>query len=241
MLARDSHRNQRLVLLMSCDYSRFGISLGAAVFGFAFACAPPGAAAQIPGTPILQNVWASPGIVGALNVGGGGDGTVYAAAASWAPSSGRFQISGGGGYESRSELGNRGVYGARVAIPFGGASSSFGLAAFAGIGGGSGGSAASADSASSTTEVPLGVSLGWRKAFGGDHGVSVYGVPAYVLYSGGTKNEGLFRGAVGADVGITRSLGATLGIGFGGTRPRGVGGPSGTLYGIGVSYALGKR
>jgi hypothetical protein len=65
--------------------------------------------------------------------------------------------------------------------------------------------------------------------------------PAYVLFSGGTKGGGLFRAALGGDVGITSSLGATLGIEFGGKRPRGLGGPTGSLYGFGLSYALGHR
>jgi hypothetical protein len=78
-------------------------------------------------------------------------------------------------------------------------------------------------------------------AVGASHGVSVYGAPAYVLFSGGSKNQGLFRASIGADLGLTRALGATVGVEFGATRPRGIGGPSGTLYGVGVSYALGHR
>jgi hypothetical protein len=214
------------------------------LFGVATLAGARVVVAQIPGSPILQNVWATPGFVGAVNIGGGADGTTYAAAASWTPGMGHFEISGGGGFETRSGAGDRGVYGVRAALPFGGISSSFGFAAFAGIGGGSGGnnsSTISPDSLASTTEIPLGVSVGWRKALGGNHGISIYGVPAYVLFSGGSKNEGLFRASVGADFGITRALGATLGVEFGATRPRGIGGPSGTLYGAGVSYAFGHR
>src|SRR4051812_41867342 len=96
------------------------------------------AGAQMAGAPILQNVWASPGIVGAVNVAGGGDGSVYAAAGSWTPGSGRFQLSGGVGLQTRTGAGSGAAYGARVAMPFGGASSTFGFAAFAGVGGGSG-------------------------------------------------------------------------------------------------------
>jgi hypothetical protein len=227
--------------LMKVAFRTVGRCLTNVVLAAAASSVARAARAQIPGSPILQNVWATPGIVGAVNVGGGNGGTTYAAAASWSPASARFQLSGGGGFESRSENGNRGVYGARVAIPFGGAASSFGFAAFAGIGGGSGGSSTSTDSVASTTEIPIGASIGWRKAFGGNHGVSIYGVPAYVLYSGGSKNDGIFRGSIGADAGITRALGLTLGVEFGATRPRGFGGPTGTLFGAGVSYALGHR
>lgn len=192
----------------------------------------------MPSAPILQNVWASHGLVGAIDFGSGGDGSVYAGAISFTAS--RLQISGGLGYQSRTGLKSRGVYGVRAAIPFGGASSTFGFGAFAGIGGGNTSSTA-VDSAANKTEIPLGVAVGWRKAFGGTHGLSLYADPAYVLYSGGSKSGGLFRAGLGADFGITSSLGATVGVELGATRPRGVGGPSGVLYGAGVSYAFGKR
>ncbi len=205
------------------------------------AAAATSANAQLPGAPVLQNAWASPGLVGALDVGGGPDGTVYAAAGAWTPGSGRFQFSAGAGAQRQSGAGSRGVYGARVAIPLGGASSMFGFAAFAGIGGGSGGSASTADSTASTLEVPVGAAIGWRHVIGATHGISLYGTPSYIYYSGGSKNEGLVRFALGADVGITQAIGATLGIEFGGTRARGLGGPSGSLYGLGISYAFGHR
>ena len=194
--------------------------------------------AQMAGAPILQNVWSTRGIVGAVNIGGGNDGTVYGGAISFSAS--RLQFSGGLGYQTRTGMSSRTVYGLRAAMPFGGASSAFGFGAFAGIGGGPT-SSTGADSAANVTETPLGVAVGWRKAFGATHGVSLYADPAYVLYSGGSKSGGLFRVGLGADFGITSSLGATLGAELGGTRARGVGGPSGVLYGAGVSYAFGRR
>lgn len=204
----------------------------------------------MPGAPVLQNAWGTPGIVGALNVTGGGDGSTYAAAGSWTPASGRFQFSGGLGYQNRSGSGSALAYGARLAMPFGGASSTFGFAAFAGIGGGRSSRtdptpAIVADSLSDTTssaaQIPLGVGIGWRRAIGATRGFSVYATPSYVFYTGGTDPGGLFRAAVAADFGITQRIGVTGGIEFGATRSRAVGGPSGTLYGIGVSYALGRR
>ena len=198
----------------------------------------PFANAQMPSAPILQNVWATHGLVGAVNVGGGSDATVYAAAVSFAAS--RLQFSGGLGYQTRTGMSSRTVYGIRAAMPLGGVNSAVGFGAFAGIGGGPT-SRTAADSAASTTEVPLGVSVGWRKAFRGARGASLYASPAYVLFSGGSKSGGLFRVGAGADVGITNALGATLGAELGGTRARGIGGPSGVLYGVGVSYAFGKR
>lgn len=221
-----------------------GLSSRALATLIALSCfAPAALVAQMPGTPILQNAWASPGIVGALNFSGGSDGSVYAAAASWTPGSGRFEASGGIGAQSRTGKSTRAVFGGRLAVPlpFGGPTSNFGAAAFGGIGGGSGGTSAFVDSISSTVQIPIGIAVGWRHAIGSTHGVSIYGTPAYEFFSGGSKTGGLFRASVGADAGITPAIGVTVGVEFGGTRPRGFGGPSGTLYGVGVSYALGKR
>jgi hypothetical protein len=223
------------------------------VVGLIAVCvAASSAEAQIPGAPVLQNAWATPGFVGALNVAGSSGQSVFAGAAGWSPGSGRFQVSGGVGYQNRTDFDGRAVYGARVAVPFGGASSAFGFAAFAGVGGGPTGKRQVVidtvtnekitvdDTLSSTTQVPLGASIGYRRAFG-SHGLSVYATPAWVIYSGGGKTDGLFRAAVGVDFAITRSLGATAGIDFGGNRSKDVGGPSSAQYGVGLSYAFGRR
>lgn len=223
--------------------------------------------AQIPGLPVLQNAWATAGMNAALDIGGG-DGSVYAGALSWTPAGGHFEVSGGAGYRSRTGAKGAPVYGLRAAIPFGSASGSFGFAAFAGIGGGGSSTTHTAapcllgvtpgcvpvvgagltdtgtvtvDSTSNSLEIPIGVGIGWRRAIGGAHGVSVYATPSYVFFTGGSKSGGLIRAALAADVGITPAIGATLGVEFGGKRPRGAGGPSGVLYGLGVSYAFGHR
>lgn len=211
--------------------------------------------AQLPGVPVLQNAWATPGLVGAANFGGGSGQTVFAGAVGWSPGSGRFQLSGGAGYESQTDFDGRAVYGARIAMPFGGKSSSFGFGAFAGVGGGAarkakaGSSVATGptvtadlkDTVSWTTQIPVGAAVGYRRTIGSNHGISLYATPAWMFYSGGSKSGGLFRVGVGADIGITRSLGATLGADFGGTRAKELGGPSSTQYGVGVSYAFGHR
>lgn len=195
-------------------------------------------AAQMPGTPILQNAWASPGLVGAIDYGGG-DGSVYAGAVSWASATARLQLSGGLGVRSRTGGGgSKSVYGVRVALPLGGATSPIGFGLFAGVGGGQN---AAADSAASTTEIPVGAAIGWRQAVGASHGISLYATPSYVYFSGGDKPGGVMRAGVGVDVGITKMLGATVGAEFGGTRSSVVGGPSGTRWGVGVSYAFGRR
>jgi hypothetical protein len=208
----------------------------------------------MPGVPVLQNAWATPGIVAAANFGGGSDGSVYALAGGWTPGSGRFQFSGGVGTRSISGAGSKTVYGLRAAMPFGSSSGTFGFAAFAGVGGGQAVTRTAAgtvktgpadtlagDSTSSTTQIPLGAAIGWRRAIGSNHGLSVYATPAYVLFSGGTSTGGVFRVAVGADFGITSAIGATAGVEFGGSRPKGAGGPTGTTYGLGISYAFGRR
>jgi hypothetical protein len=87
----------------------------------------------------------------------------------------------------------------------------------------------------------VGAAVGWRHAIGAARGFSVFGTPAYVFETGGGSSKGLFRVGVGADFGITSSLGATVGGEFGATRARALGGPSGSLFGVGVSYAFGKR
>jgi hypothetical protein len=209
--------------------------------------------AQIPGAPVLQNVWATPGVVGALDIGTGSGGSVYAAAGSWTPGSGRFELSGGLGYQRLGGgAGSRGVYGVRAAIPFGGATSTFGFGAFAGIGGGpsrvtaadtiftpGGPQVTGIDSVTSTVQIPLGVSVGWRHAIGATHGVSIYASPSYTFFSGGNGGSGgLIRGAIGADFGITSKLGATVGFEFGATREQGFGGPTGSSFGLGLSYAF---
>jgi hypothetical protein len=69
----------------------------------------------------------------------------------------------------------------------------------------------------------------------------LYASPSYVFYSGGAKSSGLVRTSLAVDVGITPSFGLTAGIEFGQNRSTAVGGTSGTLYGIGLAYALGRR
>ena len=228
-----------------------------AIATIAIAAIASSAEAQIPGAPVLQNAWATPGIVGALNYSGSSGENVIAAAAGWSPGSARFQVSGGVGYQTQTDFSGRAVYGARVAMPFGGKSSSFGFGAFAGVGGGparktkvprliggdvfAGDSITVTDTLAWTTQIPLGAAIGYRRTIGSNHGISIYATPAWVIYSGGAKTDGLFRAAIGADIGITRAIGATIGVDFGGTRAKELGGPSSAQYGIGVSYALGKR
>jgi hypothetical protein len=201
------------------------------------------AAAQMPGAPLLQNAWASPGVVGAVNFAGGSDGPIYGAAVALATSSARLQLSGGIGIRSGTGSGSRtnSVYGVRLALPFGGQTGAFGLAAFAGVGAGASVSASPADSLASTTIFPIGAAIGWRHALGATAGFSVYATPSYIFFTGESSQTGLVRASLGVDVGLTKAIGITVGTEFGQGRPRAEGGPSGTLFGLGLSYALGRR
>lgn len=195
--------------------------------------------AQIPGIPTLQNAWAAPGGVVAFNFGGGPDGQTYAAAMSYAPSSAKLLFAGGYGWRNGSGTTQNGVYGLRLAFPFGSKTGSFGFAAFAGVGGGP--ETTVRDTLSSTTQVPIGLSIGWRRFFGGSQGFSIYASPNYVFYSGGTANGNLMRVGIGSDIAISPAIGVTLGVDLGGTREAALGGPSGVVYGVGVSYAFKRR
>jgi len=197
--------------------------------------------AQMPGMPTLQNAWAAPGAVVAFNFGGGPEGQTYGGALSYAPSSAKLLLAGGYGWRNGFGTTQSGVYGLRLAFPFtvGGATSSFGFAAFAGVGGGPG--VTVRDTTSSTTDIPVGLSIGWRRLFGGSQGFSIYATPNFVFYSGGTANGNLMRVGIGSDIAISPALGVTLGVELGGTRQASLGGPSGVLYGLGVSYAFKRR
>jgi hypothetical protein len=194
--------------------------------------------AQMPGTPVLQNAFANPGITAAVNVASLGGASSYSAAGAWAPGSARFQFSGGIGAQTHTGSPTRTVYAVRLNLPLLGPSSSFGASLFAGYGGLSGGGM---DSSTTRTLIPFGATLGYRAALGGNHGFSIYGSPIYesVGRGGGAGNASVFRGAVGVDIGITSSIGATVGIEFGSNESAESGKPSGTAFGAALSYAIG--
>lgn len=203
--------------------------------------APLAAGAQMPGVPVLQNAFSNPGLTVGGNVGTGDVGSAYAAAVAWAPGSGRFQVSGGIGVltfkaedaKSSPTYGVRGAY----ALPWPrGGTGSFGTAAFVGFGG------ATNDDASTST-IPVGVSVSYRRALGETRAFSVYGVPFYQWSSfrpkeGEEDSRGQFRGSVGADVTIIPRLGATVGYEFGGKTAAGEAGTSGGVFGAGVSWSF---
>jgi hypothetical protein len=199
---------------------------------------------QLPGIPVLQNAWATPGIMIAFNGGGGDSRGAVAGAASWAPVQ-HFQLSGGVGFQGGRSVGSSAAYGTRVAVPLASATSPMGLAMFAGIGGASShrneSIAAAFDSVTNSTEVPVGVSIGWRHYGGFARGFSLFLAPTLVFYSGGTAPGNLFRLGLGLDISLTDSWGITGGLDLGQTRPRAVGGPGPPQFGVGVSRAIATR
>lgn len=210
---------------------------------------PTVSAAQLPGAPVLQNAWANPGITAAVNVATGGGSRVVAGAGAWAPGSGRFQLSAGLGMR-KAEVGGSGMaFGARVAVPvFSFAGGAFGVAGFLGAG------AArepdvlldpQGDAGGTITQVPIGAAVGYRRAFSFIRGVSVYGAPFYtynrLTVGDSSVSAGAFRFSFGADVGVTNRIGVTVGAEMGGSARTGMPGPTGAIWGLGASYALGRR
>ena len=198
------------------------------------------AASQMPGAPVLQNAFANPGITAAANIASVGAASSYALAGAFAPSSGRFQFSLGVGVQTRRETPVRTVYGVRANFPVYGAARSFGASIFAGYGGLAG---RELDSTSAKALIPAGATLSYRLGLGTSRGVSVYASPIYewVTRGDGAGNTSAFRGALGLDLGVTSSIGVTVGVELGTKYDASTGKPSGTAFGAAVSYALGKR
>lgn len=208
----------------------------------------PGAASgQMPGVPTLQNAWANPGFTAGVNAGTGGGSQTVAAAVAWAPSSGRFLLSGGAGARNADDGGRGGAYGIRAAMPVWSlAGGAIGIAGFVGIGGAREPEAEIGfDRGGTLTQVPVGVGIGYRRAFNFIRGASVYVTPFYsynrLTVEETTISRSLFRGSVGLDVGITNSIGVTAGAEFGASAEEGAPGPRGSVFGVGASYAFGRR
>jgi hypothetical protein len=218
-----------------------GFFIGAALL--AVGVAPP-LAAQLPGLPVLQNAFVGPGFAAAVNGGGGSGSSAYAAALGWAPSSARFQVSVGAGVLiADGETG--GAFGARVAMPiFTLMRGSLGIAAFAGVGGAQG-PVIEPDGRVGLGQAPVGAAIGYRRALGATRGFSVYAAPFLGFFRNDLGDEvesaALFRVSIGGDFALTRALGITAGIETGQKPSEDRPGPSGIVWGAGVSYAFGRR
>jgi hypothetical protein len=199
---------------------------------------------QLPGLPVLQNAFVGPGFAAAVNGGSGSGGSAYAAALGWSPRSARFQVSVGvGAHVASGETG--GAFGARAGVPvFSRMNGALGVAAFAGVGGAQGPRVQGARVG--LGYAPIGAVVGYRRAIGATRGFSVYAAPFFAYfrndYGDSTASKSLFRVSVGGDFALTRAIGLTAGLELGGTgEGEGRPGPSGAVWGAGVSYAFGRR
>lgn len=197
-----------------------------------------GVHAQMPGLPVLQNGFSNAGITIAGNYGQSSDLVGYGAAVAWAPASGRFQLSAGGGLATPERVGSGASYGARVAMAFGSSlkGGRFGLAPFAGMG------AAKFDG-KRVAQIPAGVGAGFRARLGATRGVAVFASPFYswtqVSEPGiESRQAGLLRVSLGADVALFPKMGLTLGWETGAVAKDGDPGATGGIVGAGLSYAF---
>lgn len=195
--------------------------------------------AQMPGVPVLQSAFASPGISVAVNVGYSDDASTFAGAAAWAPTSARFQLSAGAGsLNPDGDADPLAVWGARAAMPvLRLRADAVGIAVFAGVGGGRTGD-------TSSLAVPAGASLGYRRALGARRGISVYLAPFFLWTraseAGNASSAGVARFSAGVDIAIATSLGLTVGFEGGAKAKSGDPGPAASVFGAGISYALSR-
>jgi hypothetical protein len=197
---------------------------------------PVAVSAQMPGVPVLQNAFSNPGITVAGNYGGATGSNAYAAAAAWAPGSGRFVISAGAGAYDPDVGKTEPAGGGRIAFSaFSFHNGDLGAALFVGAG-------AAGRSGSTVYMLPIGVAVGYRRALGATRAFSVYGAPFYAFnrqrVEGVSTSASAFRASVGADVALLPWLGATVGYEFGANAKDTEPGPRSEVFGVGLSVAL---
>jgi hypothetical protein len=178
--------------------------------------------AQIPGAPVLQNGFISPGLIVAADGAVAKDYGLAAVAGSYAPNSrgAVFSAAVGAGFP---KSGAAFAYGARFALPIPVFSrrSAFGAAGFVGLGG--------LLSTPNVVDLPIGAGLGYRHALGATRGISLYATPFFLLERAGAS-RGSFRTGLGTDVTVSPRIGLTVGADAG---TRGV-----PRFGAGLAYLL---
>jgi hypothetical protein len=195
------------------------------------------ALAQMPGVPVLQNAFANPGLTIAINYGRADELQGYAGAVAWAPTSTRFQVTGGFGAIDPDPGDRTSAWGARAAVPItqSMAAGKLGIGAFAGVGGAS-------QEGVSLLHVPAGASVSWRMRLGDRRGVSIYAAPFYSWMRASVDDEStstsLFRASFGLDIAVVPALGITVGYELGQTADADEPGATSGVFGVGVSYAL---
>jgi hypothetical protein len=229
-------RRRRRVTSLTATALAFGATVAAV--------APRTAGAQMLGAPVLQNAFANRGLTAAADFGSGGGARSYGLAAAWAPASGRIVLSAGAGVFDPNAAGakSRTTYGVRAAFAVKELmSGAVGVGAFAGFGG----AAAPKNDATgvgSITTLPVGVTLGYRRAIGATRAISVYGAPFYswarTRALGQTASAGRFRVSFGLDAALIPKVGLTLGVETGAKAAADEPGARASLFGAGLSYAF---
>ena len=195
----------------------------------------PVARAQMLGAPVLQNAFTNRGITLGADFGAGDGARSYGGAIAWSPASTKYQLSAGVAFLDRDNASGTATYGARLMVPVLNHRSAFGVSPFVGVGGAS-------FEGITDWQIPLGVSAGYRRAIGNGHGISAYVSPFYtwarVRSHEVTDTHGLFRVSIGVDAAVMPSLGVTVGFETGATAGEGEPGATGSIFGLGVSYAL---
>lgn len=194
------------------------------------------ARAQMLGAPVLQNAFTNGGFTVGADFGSGSDYTSYGAAVSWAPLSAKYALAGGIAYLDPKFGSGTATYGARLMVPVLNNSSQFGIAPFVGMGGAN-------KSGVNDWQIPLGISAGYRRAYGtSGRAISAYVSPFYswarIRQNGQTSTHGLFRVSVGVDAAVLPQVGVTVGYETGAKAGVGEAGATGGIFGLGVSYAL---
>jgi hypothetical protein len=208
------------------------------------------ASAQVPGAPVLQNAFSNRGLSVAANLASGRGQSFYGAAAAWgmggSGSEGRLSLSAAAGAQRANEA-TRGAYGARVAARIWGSDGGgLGVAGFAGYGGAPRTKTGSVVTNPAIMSVPVGVSVGYRRALGRTRGLSAYVSPFYRwdrTDSDSVASSSSFRASAGIDFSFTSAFGVTIGGELGGGRAATTGtraASSGT-FGAAVSFVPGGR
>ena len=199
------------------------------------AVAPSIVLAQAPGLPVLQDAFFSRGFGIGVDAAGGDGTSTRAVAASYSPLSGTLQLVAGAGTMRFSKASST-SYGVRAAFRFRtfGAQRQIGAAIFVGAGG-------AGAKETRVARAPFGLSLAYRRALGTTRALAVYAAPYYdatrVTRADGSADKGSrFRSGIGADVAITPSIGAGLGVDIGGKGAVGSSLAGSTQFGGGVSY-----
>ena len=198
----------------------------------------PATRAQMLGAPVLQDAFTNRGFTAGADFGAGNNLTSYGVAAAWSPMSAKYQLSGGVAYLDRKVGSSTATYGLRLMVPVLRKNSPFEVAPFVGVGGAN-------LSGVNDWQIPLGLTGAYRRALGTNgRGISAYVSPFYtwarVRENQQTITHGLFRVSIGVDAAVLPQVGVTVGVETGQKAGDEDVGARGTIFGVGVSYALHK-